>query len=412
MLSPLAKWTFALLAFLLPLSSPGQPAPPSPVGLEGLLPLRVDPSRLQLETRTASIVFHHEGRPLPGVGSLLLVEAGLPVRLRAHWQEAPAAQSEASWLADGPSLRQLSVEEIRWSADAGDAISARGPEVEVRLRGEEGRASYVGAAARRLHFAAPPDETKAAAAPGPAFPAVLETARTGVLILPAIPYDRAGDGMLAGRNIGIYPNEAGEDAPYSVQDNAAAYRPPLSFYRVDQRSAEGMIAGHLTLGALAPPVFPDRAESTRYVPLSDRLLDFLPSLLGALEEAGYDPQRLAVLRGFVSPTERQLLERQGVSLARFTRYQYGDALAIVLAAETEREEKGQVPPRMADLNGDGSVDISDSEMLAGIVKQAMDRSGMYGGLGTAARFGGPGPSSGTPYVHLDLRGFYSPFRED
>ena len=67
---------------------------------------------------------------------------------------------------------------------------------------------------------------------------------------------------------------------------------------------------------------------------------------------------------------------------------------------------------MADVDGDGTVTIKDAEKLSDSVKQTMDSSGMYGGLGVIAHFDDKGTAKGSPCVHLDLRGFFSPFREE
>jgi len=49
---------------------------------------------------------------------------------------------------------------------------------------------------------------------------------------------------------------------------------------------------------------------------------------------GLDGDDLIVLRGFISPYSRQRLP-QGVALVPFTRYQYGDAVTLIVDADQD-----------------------------------------------------------------------------
>jgi hypothetical protein len=239
--------------------------------------------------------------------------------------------------------------------------------------------------------------------PDEAVPAPLYTGEASITVLVGRAFDRRGDGLIDRVNIGIYPNEAAESAPASVRDRAELYRPPTVFYRVDDTTASLLITPHRTLGQLHPPVFPETTGEIRYVPLSTRLVEFLEAFELQLEERGYRPDRLQVIRGFVSPTDRLRLQAQGESVAAFSRLLYGDGVALVYSDDDQ--------PRMSDFNGDGTVDVGDVQALADIAKTTMDTLQMFGGLGIARSFPGEGPSKGTPYLHLDLRGFFAPFRE-
>ncbi|HMX61548.1 MAG TPA: hypothetical protein PKD58_00605, partial [Candidatus Sumerlaeota bacterium] len=67
--------------------------------------------------------------------------------------------------------------------------------------------------------------------------------------------------------------------------------------------------------------------------------------------------------------------------------------------------------RMTDVTSDGIVDEQDIAKLAAIAKDTMDELQNYGGVGTIAKFEGPGAAAGTPYLHVDLRGWYVGFKE-
>ncbi|MBI5154458.1 hypothetical protein HZA57_04400 [Candidatus Poribacteria bacterium] len=228
-----------------------------------------------------------------------------------------------------------------------------------------------------------------------------ESGEASVLLLPGVPFDRTGDGMIAGAMIGIYPNEKDDTAPGSVQRNPARYTPPSSFHRIEGETAQFRVSPHATLGTLCPTVFEE--PGPRFVALSPELPVFWEALYTEAAKARYKPEGLVVLRGFVSPQDRLRLEREDVKLAPFTRYQYGDALALLLDADGDG--------RMDDLNRDGKVDIEDAQTLADIAEDAMRSVDLEGGQGICASFEGPA-HKGTPYLHVDLRGWMERWREE
>ncbi|MCB2154457.1 hypothetical protein KQI84_06195 [bacterium] len=219
-------------------------------------------------------------------------------------------------------------------------------------------------------------------------------------ILPGLSFDRNGDGVIESTVIGIYPNEYDEQAPSVVQRNSMLYHPPDTFYRLDQATRGLQLSAHATLGTLNPPVFDD--EKVRFVALDPNLVVLWEELRNQVEEAGKSATGLRILRGFISPHERQRLERMGVKLADFTRYQYGDAFAIIYDLNNDF--------RMDDLNKDGEITIEDSEVLGDWVEAAMKAMDHKGGIGTSASFEGPN-HIGTPYVHADLRGWRERWQE-
>jgi len=363
---------------------------------------------LDTEIQEADVRLNVNGDRVMRSGALFLVEPGETVDLEARLEEAAQSPSQPT-LDDVALFRQSRYTEISWEAEPDDYLVPGGEgKISWRAGGTDGRASYLTASMAELRIDRP---ARLAATPSEPAPAVIRAGKKGVLLLPGVPFDRNGDGILQGQNIGIYPNEAGPDVPQAILDRREYYRPPMTFYRLDERTREARVTPRLTLEDLVPPVFPgearkDDGEGPRFAAISPRLVRFLKAFEAKLAEKNLDPARLEILRGFVSPTERRRLERQDVFLAEFSRFQYGDAAAMILEAESAGE------PEMADLNDDGSVDIADSEILAGWAKETMDELGIYGGLGIAADYQGPGPAEGTPYVHVDLRGWYAPFREE
>ncbi len=308
-------------------------------------------------------------------------------------------------------FRQSRHEEIIWMGESDDIlIEGADGSVRWRPRGGKGSASYVTAQAARLEVNRTAPLT---ASPSQPVDVHIFTGKGGVLLLSGVAFDRNGDGMIFGENIGIFPNEKDSQAPGSIQERPENYIPPATFYRLDERSRRASVTGYTTLGELMPPVFANEdAGKDRYVAISSRLVSFLEAFEENLAEKGLDPEKLSVLRGFVSPNERLRLERLGIKLAKYTRFQYGDGIAVVYDPRLKVEDKGTVPPLMGDVNKDDQVSAEDAQFLADIAKETMDDLGIYGGVGVVANYEGPGPNAGTPYLHIDLRGWYVPFRED
>jgi len=222
-----------------------------------------------------------------------------------------------------------------------------------------------------------------------------------VTFLVAMPFNAQGDGTLLGETIGFYPSPTAAGAPSVVSRNAGLYEPPVSFVRVDASTGHLAIGKHATLGALAPAPFDE--SGGRFVAISPGVIRLYDALHNRLARDGKDGGALQVIRGFLSPHERQRLEASGVRLAPYTRYQYGDALALIL----DRNADG----RMDDVTADGVADIRDAEWLGGLVEEAMHELELRGGIGVCAAFEGPA-HKGTPYVHVDLRGWNERWREE
>lgn len=346
-------------------------------------------------------------------GEVYLAEPAEPVMLgvEVNWPADQQVAKGSEGFGDTGFYRQSSLKEVVWLAGDADLLlpAADG---QVRWKPAAGAAGVTTPVTANVAMLQVERTATQAASPDARANALLHSGRATVLMLSGVPFDRNGDGILLGRNVGIYPNERGNDAPQSILENAALYAPPSTFYRIDAATGQLMISQHQRLRDLLPPVFAGESETgDRMVALSPRLIRFLRAYERKLAESKLSGEHLAVLRGFVSPTERLRLERQGIRLARFTRFQYGDALALVYDPKVNAKTRGEFPPIMGDANGDGQTNLEDVRLLAELARQTMSDLGMWGGVGVVKKYEGPGASKDTPYLHIDLRGWYVPFEE-
>lgn len=329
-------------------------------------------------------------------GNLLLIEKGSSVVLAASLATRPPNLPNRPFVLANPEsqvpavVTQSRKTDLRWTADSGGLEVLDNGRVRW-IPGKDGQLATVSVELETTESASAQRSSEQA----PALREVTEQGRQSVRLLPAVPYDRDGDGTIAGVYVGIYPNEYDENAPAPVQRNAAAYSPPESFYRLDETTSVLPLTGTATWGDLVPEILP--AEGARFVPFDPDLVALWAGLRNEIQQAGHsNPAHLTVLRGSMTPHERRRLERLGVELAEYTRFQYGDALAVIMDSDGNY--------RMDDLDGDGEVDSADAEVLAEYVSEAMGKSDLQGGLGIESSFEGPN-HIGTPYVHVDLRGW-------
>ena len=242
----------------------------------------------------------------------------------------------------------------------------------------------------------------------PGKPIPVEAGSATVLLLPTVAFDPAGDGLLGGENIGIYPNPLDPNAPTPVQSRTKLYEAPRAFYHLSPKSRGARVSEYFRLGDLIPPVLSDQETlDPHFAVISPRILTFIAALETTWKEAGNNPAHLAVIRGYVSPTVRARLEQRGTKISTFSRHLYGDAIALV-ADDTRKLGEANRTPKMTDLNKDGKVDKADAEVLAEVVKRTMDSTKTFGGLGTAV-YSSPLANNGTPYVQFDLRGYFTAF---
>jgi hypothetical protein len=217
-------------------------------------------------------------------------------------------------------------------------------------------------------------------------------ARQEVPVMVQFPFDRDGPGVLGGYAIGLYPNEKAADAGAYVQRYTEQYAPPKWFIQVTPETEGFYVSDHFRLADFSPPA---EQGKQRFIALKPELVRFLEAVWTRLQEEHGDSARLVILRSYLSPNERQRLAQKGVQYTTFTRYQYGDAAAIV--ANTQGGDG------MSDLNRDGAVDPADAEALANLVDRVRAATQTRGGLGVVAKPIEPGWPD-TPFVVVDLRG--------
>lgn len=154
----------------------------------------------------------------------------------------------------------------------------------------KGKVSYVTASLAALEV------ERAATAEYPV-KAPLRSGKAGVVLVAGVPFDRNGDGLLYGQNIGIYPNERGASAPDLVKENAARYTPPATLFKLDDRTSAARLTPRFTLGELAPPVFPEAAAAGRAATSPSRPASPASSPPSRRNfAAGLKPANLVVLR--------------------------------------------------------------------------------------------------------------------
>jgi hypothetical protein len=332
-------------------------------------------------------------------GPAFLVERGKPVNLSIEFEIPFHAAEARSSNADAPVAATTVVRKVIWRGGENDRFSQASDGNGVfRTLSTDGRASDVAVEVAELHIVE-------GSAP------ILFSGTSALTLIPGLLFDRSGAGQLEDYPIGVYPSETATGAPSIVRDHANAYAPPRLFYRIDESTGLSILAPHVSLVLLNPPAISgEEGESAvRYIAFDKRMERFWSAFNQIAMEEGLDAHGLRVLRGYVSPNERARLARQGVELSEFSRHLYGDAVAIVL---DNNRDTYRTEPRMGDLNKDGRGDLADVEILAAVAEKTMKETGMWGGVGICSAFEGPGPSTGSPYLHIDLRGWHVPFREE
>ncbi len=209
------------------------------------------------------------------------------------------------------------------------------------------------------------------------------------------PFNASTQSAVEGYPIGVYPDESAPSVGEPVASHRDAYRPPKFMVKVTPLNEHLYVSEHFTLGDFSRP---DEKGKTRFIALQYPLLRRLERIIDLLNEGGKRVDHLTILRGYISPLEKDRLEREGVSLSDFSRFLYGDAVAFIVDQDGDK--------KMDDLNGDGRIDIADAEFLADIAEQAEVESKLPGGIGVYSNFTDPFFQN-TPYIQVDTRGWRS-----
>lgn len=166
------------------------------------------------------------------------------------------------------------------------------------------------------------------------------------------------------------------------------YFNPDGFVEVTESNAGLKLSEHFTLGDFL--THDQRDVWPKYLVLEEKLIDKLELVLQDLNRRGIATRRVIVLSGFRAPYYND--RGTGEGMARTSRHQYGDAADIVI------DDDGN--GRMDDLNGDGRIDLRDTQVISrAIATVERDHPSLVGGLGTYTSMGPRGP-----FAHVDVRG--------
>jgi uncharacterized protein YcbK (DUF882 family) len=191
---------------------------------------------------------------------------------------------------------------------------------------------------------------------------IVDSVLVGVLV----PFSTKLGSTLNGYRIGRYRWErlGGEAAP-----------PPVGFLQVAPEDVDIQISAHLRLGDFL--THDNQDVWPRYVALDPRILDKIELVLANLGVKDFE-MPMDVSSGFRTPLYNRTVPRA----AGDSRHQYGDAADLAI-----------------DVDGDGRVTFADAAAVARAVERVEHRHpDLVGGLGLYGNRGGP------PYVHIDVRG--------
>lgn len=196
----------------------------------------------------------------------------------------------------------------------------------------------------------------------------------------AVPRARVSRKALNGYAIGAYPAAA------VVQ--GARVEPPDGFIEVTRENLDTLVSPRFRLGQF---LCKQSGDFPKYVVLDERLPRKLEALLDAIRKAGTPAATLTVMSGYRTPAYNRSIGNE----TAFSRHLWG-AAADVFVDESPRDG------RMDDLDGNGAVNVRDSEKLFALA-DALDRDPpedwFIGGAGYYAATKAHGP-----FVHLDVRG--------
>jgi uncharacterized protein YcbK (DUF882 family) len=197
-----------------------------------------------------------------------------------------------------------------------------------------------------------------------------------------LPFAEKVDGRIGAYRMGFWPGErqlaagTGRDAP------------PAGFIRVTADNAGTPVSEHFRLRDFL--THDQTRVWPKYLALDAGLVDKLELVLDDLRARGYRADRLHVMSGFRTPQ----YNRGGgdpSGRAERSRHQYGDAADVWV-------ENGD--GTMADLTGDGRVDVRDAAVLAESAARVEARHpALVGGVGVYH-----GTRAHGPFVHIDTRG--------
>lgn len=166
------------------------------------------------------------------------------------------------------------------------------------------------------------------------------------------------------------------------------YWNPDGFIEVTPATAGLRLSEHFVLADFL--THDQRDVWPKYVVLQEPLIDKLELVLADLAAHGVTTTRVRILSGFRAPYYNDRIVAEGA--ARASRHQYGDAADVIIDANGDG--------RMDDLNRDGRLDLSDTQVILRSVERVEKaHPSLVGGLGLYHAMGTSGP-----FAHIDVRG--------
>jgi hypothetical protein len=215
-------------------------------------------------------------------------------------------------------------------------------------------------------------------------PAVHQVAANGTTTAFAFivlrPFGEKRGETLQGYRLGRWPSER-----WMV---GRKYFNPDGFIEVTPANAGLRLSEHFVLAEFL--THDQRDVWPKFVVLQEPLIDKLELVLADLAAHGVQTSRVRILSGFRAPYYNDNLVAEGA--ARASRHQYGDAADVIIDANGDG--------RMDDLNHDGRLDLSDTQVILRSVERVEKAYPMLvGGLGLYHAMGASGP-----FAHIDVRG--------
>ena len=195
-----------------------------------------------------------------------------------------------------------------------------------------------------------------------------------------VPGTEVKDGVLNGYRIGRYPAPSRKDR--------SLYVPPPGFIEVTKENLNTRLSPHFTLKQFLCKEDTSK-DFPQYVLFKERLPLKLEAILERVNAMGFAVDTLHVMSAFRTP-----FYNRAIGDVEYSAHQWGSAADVYVDPENTN--------RMADLNGDGRIDVQDSRRLYDEVERMLavkELAAYQGGMGFY-----PGTAAHPPFVHVDVRG--------
>lgn len=235
------------------------------------------------------------------------------------------------------------------------------------------------------------------------------TIQLNVIVM--VPFEQLDEGEMNGYRIGAYPT--------IPTKQLSTYTLPRGFVEVTEENEQTFVSPHFRLRQF---LCKQAGSHPKYMVLDPRLLIVLETILKRVNEKGFHAPTLSIMSGYRTPAYNRAIG----NATTYSRHVWGDAADIFIDADPQDGE-------MDDLNGDGDINIHDTQVLYDIVfdlyeprvqrflagsffnepiLQHLVSTGysddprlqrlMTGGLARYRETGSHGP-----FVHVDVRGIFT-----